>query len=137
MLGETDMTCHPAPDRERASARLLAFGIFAPPLAWALRLFTSYALVSHSCSSPSMSASTASLLLIDLVAACVAATGGYVSFELWRVTRHESGGDAQHLMDVGEGRTRFLALCGVLSSGLFLVAIVFDAAALALGLPCR
>jgi hypothetical protein len=48
----------------------------------------------------------------------------------WRKTRHEMSGSAHYLLEVGEGRTRFLAMFGVFTSGGFLIAFIFSAAML-------
>jgi hypothetical protein len=40
-------------------------------------------------------------------------------------------------MDVGEGRTRFLAMCGILVGAGFVVAILFTTLTVALASACR
>ena len=50
----------------------------------------------------------------------------------WRKTFDERADSAHHLLDRGEGRTRFMAMAGMLTSALFLIALVFGTAALCL-----
>ena len=64
------------------------------------------------------------------------AHGGYVAFELWKKTWQEKEGDAHRLVQSGEGRTRFLAMCGVLTSVLFGLAVIFDVIGAMVGPAC-
>jgi hypothetical protein len=70
---------------------------------------------------------------LALVVAVVALAGAVV---LVRRTRHELR-DAGELLDVGEGRTRFLATWGVIVSGVFIVAILANSSSLLLVPLCR
>jgi hypothetical protein len=78
----------------------------------------------------------ATMLVIDLIATLIAATAGYVAYQHWLETKSEKGGGAHHLVHSGEGRTRFLAMCGMLASGLFGVAVIIDAIGTIVGPPC-
>ncbi|MDQ2802823.1 MAG: hypothetical protein M3Y41_09110, partial [Pseudomonadota bacterium] len=49
-----------------------------------------------------------------------------VAWRIWRETRGERPGKTASLLEVGEGRTRFLALVGILMGLGFAIAIVFD-----------
>jgi hypothetical protein len=77
------------------------------------------------------------------LAVCVAATG--VAVRMWWRTREEhqqgTGRGRQHrpsaaLLETGEGRTRFMALAGVLTSVTFLVVSAVNTAAIFLVSPC-
>jgi hypothetical protein len=48
-----------------------------------------------------------------------------VALRGWRATAQESPGPAHHLMEAGEGRTRYLSMIGMGFSLLFFVASVF------------
>jgi len=67
----------------------------------------------------------------------LAILGGLVSFRNWRLTFDEAPGSAHHLLDNGEGRTRFLAMFGILTSVLFALGLVFATAAVFLVPLCR
>ncbi|MGH7634970.1 MAG: hypothetical protein ACRENC_14640, partial [Gemmatimonadaceae bacterium] len=53
-----------------------------------------------------------------------------VSWHSWRLTKGEHRGGHGALLDAGEGRTRFMAYAGMLSSGLFALAIILSSFAL-------
>jgi hypothetical protein len=128
---------HPAPARHEVDISLLAFGLMGAPVIWGVHFLANVTIASQACASSTImhpSASThAALLLIDAVAALVALAALYVSVRAWRSTRHE-GADSRaagttpehHAAEVGEGRTRFVALGGIMMSTVFLVAILFD-----------
>jgi hypothetical protein len=117
LLGaETDIA---AGDRRWLSPLPLWIGILAGPVAWALDLGVSYALVRWTCESqrdlPIHLISPASLALV--------AGGAVVS---WQALRHT----AAHLPTDGgdpRARARFMAILGLASNALFAVTIVAGA----------
>lgn len=127
---------HPAPHRERVLLAALNFGLLAAPSAWALQLLINYAASSYACfpgGSPGSASGTGvwtALLIVELVALIVAVAGAAVAWRSWNITRHETSGHAQEMVDVGHGRTRFLAMWGLLISIGFSLAIVFSLAGL-------
>jgi HAMP domain-containing protein len=128
---------HPAPARHKVDISLLAFGLMGAPIIWGVHFLANVTIASRACASTAVtspSASThAALLAIDAVAALVALAALFVSIQAWRATRHE-GADTRaqgttpehHAAEVGEGRTRFIALGGIMMSIVFFVAILFD-----------
>lgn len=68
------------------------------------------------------------------IAICVAA--GIVAFINWRRSRSEKPGDAHQLLASGDGRTRFMAMAGMLVSTLFLLAVAVAALNIAATPPC-
>ena len=137
-------SAHPAPHREKAPYALLAFCLFAAPIGWALHLLANTSIAGQNCVGAAVgnsvrghSASALSAIyLIDLIAILLAAAAGYVAYELWTRTKEEKAGDVHRLVHAGEGRTRFLALCGLLTSILFGLAILADAIGVLVGPPC-
>lgn len=128
---------HPAQHRGRIGLAALLFGIAAAPVAWDTQLLFSVALSGHACyprnkllAAPLWSGLWSILLAISLAGIVLAIVGGLVAWRSWRHTREESPGSAHHLLESGDGRTRFMAMCGMLTSALFLVALVFGTAAL-------
>ena len=130
---------HPAPHRAHVGVLALAFGVAGGPLAWAVHLALNYAIASHACfpgaaprSQPPSGASGLWWLLLcnDLTAIAVAAAAALVAYRSWRSTRREFAGRGVDLIEVGEGRTSFLALWGLLTGLGFLLAVLFDAVAL-------
>ncbi len=131
-LGEAE---HPSPHRDRVSTPLLFFGLFAGPVAWGVQLVANFALASHRCYPsdmprasilPGWQWSSPAILAINIAAAILALIGAAVSFAHWQAARHEHQGSVGHAVEAGEGRTRFLALWGVMTGLGFFVAIVFD-----------
>lgn len=126
---------HPSPHRGAVSVWVLLFALAAGPAGWVAQLLLGYGLASYACypsseprlTSPPPGWSGEHLILLVINVACLAlALGGlFVALGSWRRSRKEKEGGA---LDVGEGRTRFLALCGVLTGLLFSVAIGFDTA---------
>jgi hypothetical protein len=125
---------HPAPHRDKVSMFLLLLGLMAAPLMWAGHLYLSYAFAAESCfpgdaplkyAVEGAAAVRTILAVFDAVALTVAVVAGLIAFRSWRTTRHEAEQADQHAVEVGEGRTRFMAVWGMLSSGLFFGALLF------------
>lgn len=130
---------HPAPRHGTVPMPLLWFGLFGAALAWALQLLGNYWLFSHFCyptvsprATPTFGAVrvvgiiASGVLLLVAVAALLTAIGS------WRRTREEAHRhrDARHreeTAEVGEGRTRFMAMAGMLVSGIFVYGLVMNA----------
>ncbi|MBN8911527.1 MAG: hypothetical protein J0H65_05590 [Rhizobiales bacterium] len=130
------ISAHPAPHRERASAVALAYALGGAPGAWLLHLLVNYGMADRACASHAALSAWSAVVLVDVVAITIATGAAAVSYELFRRTRTEKEGGVQVLVEAGEGRTRFLAVCGLLASGLFLIAIAFDLAGPFMGLSC-
>ncbi len=132
---------HPSPPGGSAGLILLLSALAAGPAAWAFQLIAGYGLSSLACfphDTPSMQSPPPGwgsehgiLLAINLVCLLVALAGVLVSFLYWRPVSAEEAGA---VVNVGEGRTRFLASCGLLAGLGFSIAILFDTAAI-LGVP--
>ncbi|ACK52285.1 hypothetical protein Msil_3382 [Methylocella silvestris BL2] len=131
---------HPAPARGEIGVAALAFGLIGAPASWAAHFLMNVTIASRACfpgSQPSSLASAAALahaliLTIDGLATLTACAALAISYLAWRSTAHEKaakqrhGSRPEHAAEVGEGRTRFIALGGILMSSVFIVAILFD-----------
>jgi hypothetical protein len=129
---------HPAPQAHRVGSLESLFGILGGPLAWYLQLCAGYALASQPCfragvrmTAPLRAAQwTWPAMILSMVAAvAVALLALLISWHAFRRTRPEAQGAAAHLSDMGSGRTRFLALWGVLLGAAFATATAISAAA--------
>lgn len=136
-------SAHPAPAAHAVADAALWFGLFGAPAAWSLQLLFNYAMVAHSCypadnpRSTPLSGSVWSLVLVaGVVAAGLALGAGATAWRTWRGTRKEREGDHGALLETGEGRTRFMAVAGLLLSGVFLYGIVLNLVPLFLVPPC-
>jgi hypothetical protein len=124
---------HPAPHGDAIGRRELAIGLLAAPLAWFVQLVVAYGLASHACFPRDLSlpgafdgwgwAWTASLVL-NLLALLACAAAALLCWRQWRRTRGEASGSHGHLIEAGEGRTRFLAILGLWSGVWFAIAVV-------------
>jgi hypothetical protein len=125
---------HPAPHRHRVGPRLLLAGLTAGPAAWILQLVVAYGLSSFACAPRGMPRSGGAsnwpghpfLLGLNIACLALAAFGGAIALRSWRQTGQEKFGGGHVLLETGEGRTRFLAACGVLSALGFITAILFN-----------
>lgn len=134
---------HPAPHRDRVSLWALAFALVGAPCAWAIQFTAGFALGSIACfpggsplEAPEWTGLRPLLWSIEAGAVAIGIAALAVAWRAWRRTQGEVLGSAHTLLEVGEGRTRFLALCGLLASGIFLIALVFNGQALLLVRTC-
>jgi hypothetical protein len=143
---------HPAPARRDAALSALWFGFVGAPAAWSVQTLVNLSLVSHSCyprltplASPATGGVRGIAFTVSLVALAVCLAAAFVSWRTWWRTREEhqrgSGRAQQHqpssaLLETGEGRTRFMALAGVLTSVTFLVVSALHMSTIFLVSPC-
>ncbi len=124
----TPVPAHPAPQAHRINELMLAMSFLAAPIAWAGSLTVKYATTSSLCgrstneSDPSLNAL---LYSIDAIAFVIALATILISWRHWQLTKEEASGEITELAEIGEGRTRFLALWGMLMGGMFAAAIFF------------
>jgi len=137
-------TKHPAPERNKASLWSLSFSLAAPPLAWSVQSIVGYSISSEACypgdtprTLPLFAGLWDLLLGINGVALCVGVLGILIAYRNWSATRREAVGDSEHLIERGEGRTRFLAMCGLLLGAGFVIATMFTSVTLLLSPLCR
>jgi hypothetical protein len=124
---------HPAPYRDRVSFWTLMFGCCAAPIFWLGQLMLGYwvsAQICYGSDHPTVTSAPetlhSALIAFDAVAIVAALVGGTVSLHSWRITQEEKSGGAHHALHTGEGRARFMALWGIMSSLWFLCAIIFN-----------
>jgi hypothetical protein len=136
-------TGHPAPRRDRASLAALWFGLFGAPLAWSVQELVNTPVVGHACypkteplPSPSFHATVGFALGVSVVTALVALAALLTAASTWRSVRRGHQGEHAALLEVGEGRTRFMALAGILLGVVFLLGIVMHAVPLFILPPC-
>lgn len=134
---------HPAPAVRAVTPAALWFGLFGAPAAWSLQLLTSYALVAHGCypdaepmAIPVVQGLKTLVLGTGVAALAVALLAAASAWRSWRATRRGHEGDHEALLEAGEGRTRFMALAGVLLGAVFVLGIVMNVVPLLLLRPC-
>jgi hypothetical protein len=143
---------HPAPQRERSSPAALWFGLLGAPAAWSVQTLVNLPVASHSCfpriyplATPAFGGTRGIVLLVSLAALATCSAAAVVAWRSWQRTREEqqegSGRGREHqsgaaLLETGEGRTRFMALAGVMTSVVFFLVSAAHAATLLFVSPC-
>ena len=119
------------------------FAILGAPTAWSIQQLVSPTIFAHGCYpedmplfEPIWGNALGVTLWIEAIAIVLCVAAGVVAWRNWRRTRDEKEGSAHHLMESGDGRTRFMALVGLICSGLFLIAVAFSTALLYMVPPC-
>jgi hypothetical protein len=134
---------HPAPSRREVSLAALLIGLVGAPVAWSVQIVLGFALSAYACyprrmslPEPVLAGLRTELGLVSTVAIVLAALCTLVAYRSWARTRKEQESDGHALLDAGEGRTRFMAMCGLLTSASFLIALIFTSMVLLLVQPC-
>jgi hypothetical protein len=144
-------TPHPAPERAQVTLAALWFGLFGAPAAWTVQTLVDLAVAAHGCFprlEPLAAPTTGVRWLTGLVsvlaiAACTAAA--VVAWRSWSRTRHEHQGASDTgrtqargsaALETGEGRTRFMALAGLMTSVTFLLVTLVHGLTVLLVRPC-
>lgn len=149
--GDGGHTGHPAPQRGHVSLVALWFGIFAAPVAWSVQTLVNFPVAAHGCFpqlEPLTDPRTAVrgiAFAVSIIVLAIGAAALAVSFRAWMRTRgehHDASGEGRDhtaqtaALETGEGRTRFMALSGVLTSIVFLLLSLVHVASLFLVGPC-
>ena len=121
---------HPAPLRDRVSPWLLSFALFAAPAAWFVQLNVSVLLGMNRCSGlredAASSSVTGGLVAVGLVAALIVLLALWAAARSWKLSQSEKGGGPHRALTGGHGRTRFLALAGLIANSMFMIAVGFS-----------
>jgi hypothetical protein len=129
---------HPAPHRNRVASFEAAFGLLGGPVAWFVQLCAGYGMSSWPCFPKDLHRlhpisgyewTWAATGLVSLASVVVAVAAALVSQSTLRRTRDEAKGGHSHLLETGSGRTRFLALWGLIGGWAFAGASAFTAVA--------
>jgi hypothetical protein len=142
--GTSSARSHAAPARHEVSKLSLWFGLLAAPAAWLLDQILDYAAASHICAGKTaesavqlVRASAPWFIWCTGVSFLIALVSCWVAYRNWSRTRTERSGSGHHLLELGEGRMRFLAMCGLLTSTSFSVAFLFTAAYMVVAPLCE
>ena len=134
---------HPSPHRHRVIGSALWFGLLGAPVAWGLQELINVSLAGHACYPHDMPLAIPLFehlkgisVGVEAVAFLVCAVAGVVAYSAWRKTRNEKPGNAHQLLGSGDGRTRFMAIAGLMTSGLFAIGTALAAFNLATISPC-
>jgi DUF917 family protein len=136
---------HPSPARGAVGLVSLWFGLGGGAAAWSVLTIVNYAIASQQCyprmaplALPMMGARNLSMVLFATSGAAIVigVIATIVAFRSWRRTSNESGGSTHWALETGEGRTRFMAVSGLMASAVFLLAIIVETISIVTVHPC-
>ena len=120
----------PAP-RRHIGLPTLWFGLFGAPAAWAAQLLTNYALMGHFCyprdtplASPTFGGVRTLAIAVSTILLCLAVAALVVAVHSWGEARYRHSGEHHEVAEIGEGRTRFMAMAGILVSATFVYGVL-------------
>lgn len=123
---------HPSPHRDRVGRWAIWFSIIGAPLAWNLQLLINSTLFSHACYPQDVPLATPMWnhlgplsFAVEAAALALCIAAGIAGWRSWSRSSEEKQGGLHHLVESGDGRTRFMAVVGMMTSALFLVATAF------------
>jgi CRISPR-associated DxTHG motif protein len=132
-----------APETHSVRFLTLLFGACAAPIVWLGQLMLGYGVSAYVCypgDHPQSLIATgplfSALMVFDVVALIVCAASGLISWRAWRRSTSDKAHGSRHVLHTGEGRDRFLALWGIMSSLWFFAAILFNVIASVTVPPC-
>jgi hypothetical protein len=139
----TGSVSHPAPARHEVALAALWIGLFGAAAAWSVQELVGYAVISHACYPswrpfrlPTAAGTWGVTVAISLALLALGVVGLGVAYRSWARTRAPHDDSLRHQTEVGEGRARFMALGGLLLSGMVLFNMVMNAIVLFLIPPC-
>ncbi|SFQ00173.1 hypothetical protein SAMN05216419_104412 [Nitrosomonas cryotolerans] len=114
--------------------------LFGAPSAWFIQVSLSEPLAAYACyphqvplSAPLWVNLSAILIAISLICLAGGLISGHVAWNAWgKFTQFDANKEVKN----DEGQTKFLAMLGVMSSFIFIVAILFTTCAVLLVSPC-
>lgn len=131
--GEGHLPDHPAPYRGHVGLSTLWFGLLAPPAAWSIQIVVSYSLASLVCfphdtplAAPVFTGTWWILLAINAAALAATVAAILVAYRAWHASLRDRPSDsAASALESGAGRSRFMAISGILLGGGFVVLSIF------------
>ncbi|WP_206001794.1 hypothetical protein [Paraburkholderia aromaticivorans] len=131
------------PYRRRGGTPMMLFGLLGAAAAWVLQTEIGETLAAQACfphraalAAPQWSWLMPALNVMSIVALLIGTAGVWVAWRGWRMTRAARLDPASPVSNAGEGRTRFLAMAGLILSLLFLVGLIATGLAVLLVSPC-
>lgn len=115
--------------------------LFGAPSAWFIQMSLSEPLAAYACyphqfplSAPLWANLSTIIMTINLICLAVGLISGYIAWNVWgKFTQFDTN---ERVHEIDEGQTKFLAMLGVMSSVIFIIAILFTTCAVLLVSPC-
>jgi hypothetical protein len=134
---------HPSPKAGQVGIWRQLLILAGAPLAWSVQITAGFASAAYACypnrnslPEPVLPHLHVGLVTLSIVAIAVSLLCAVLSWRDWHRSRDEMEGDHHHLLEVGEGRTRFMAICALINSVLFTLALLLTTSVLVLVAPC-
>ncbi len=119
---------HPSPGKSDVSMWRIIGGVTLAPFAFSLQVIASYVIAANGCGAGA--APSGWLVAINLVALTATIAGITLAIANFRATQDEKAGGQKRVQEIGEGRTRFLAYCGLCGSAIFGLAVIVQLTAI-------
>lgn len=113
---------NPSPAKNNLARWRVIAGVTLAPVAFAAQVVASYVIAANMCATTFAPAPT--LVIVNVTALAITASGLIIAILNFRATVGEKAGGQRHVQEIGEGRTRFLAYCGLCASGIFGLAVI-------------
>jgi hypothetical protein len=133
----------PAPAKHRVGIWALWFGLFGAAVAWSIQELAGAAIIGHACYPswqprfiPTSSGVWTITLVMSLAMLALGLAASLTAYRSWRRTRREDSGAEHRQLEIGEDRARFMAISGVIVSGILLLNLMMNALVLFLVPPC-
>lgn len=126
---------HPAPNRKAVGSWALMLPLFGSVFVWGIHFLLNVTLAIGKCFSAYGAPMSpvareggvwTALLINNFVTVVILVAATVLSLRNWNVAGGEKNQRHSLLLDIGEGRTSFLAHWGILVSGGFLIVTIFD-----------
>jgi len=131
------------PPRRRVGPLMIVFGLLGAAAAWVVQTEIGQTLAAQGCyphraalPAPQWSWLMPVLNAMSVVALLIGVAGVWVAWRNWRVTRDARADPVPAIPAITVGRTRFLAMAGLILSLLFAVGLVATGLAVVLVSPC-
>jgi hypothetical protein len=124
---------HPSPHRARAAPLTLWLGLLLAPAAWFVELAIDMPLLSHACYPGDVALAgrlpvlMPIVLAVDLATLLVTVVAAFLAWRNWRRTAGEKSCGGGRVFSTGDGRTRFMAMAGMITCGLVCLAVLYTA----------
>jgi len=132
-----------APHRAQLGTLRIGVGLFGAPAAWLTQFFLSEPLAAHACypnqaplSAPIWEGLPAMLIAINIACLGAALLSGMVAWSSWRQLEDRLAGLDRRTIEPERNRNRFLINLSLMSSFIFIVAVIFNICAVFLVSPC-
>jgi hypothetical protein len=121
---------------DQPSKLRLLLALAGAPSAWLIQLTVSEPLAAYACfpyqvplSAPIWGKLPVLLAAISLICLGVALLSGYIAWKSWHELAHASEEHGKEVVGIKSGRSRFLIKLGLMSSFIFIVAVIFNTCA--------